>query len=106
MPGTPVLNKEEENKISEFKLDNDKQEVDIGKANEIFNNISAFSERVQTKIESNYDNLINNAIDDQITNKINYNRKQSFNIERNGFNDNSEESEDDTYKEEEDFLTN
>ena len=105
VPGTPVLNKEEENKITEFKLDKDKQEVEIGKTNELFDNIPAFSERVQTKIESNYDNLINDAIDDQISNKVNYNRIQSFNIERNEFNDNNEENEDNKYKEEEDYLT-
>ena len=108
VPGTPVLNKEEENKTNEFKLDNDKQEIEIGKSNEIFNNIPAFSEMVETKIENNNDNLINNLIDDQIANKVNYNRRQSFNIETNNLtdnNDNNEDSEDDTYKEEEDFLT-
>ena len=108
VPGTPILNKEEENKTNEYKLDNDKQETEIGKSNEIFDNIPVFSEIVETKIERNDNNLINNAIDDQITNKANYNRRHSFNIETNNFNDNNdnnEESEDDTYKEEEDFLT-
>ena len=110
VPGTPVLNKEEENKTNEFKLDNEKQEEEISKTNEIFDNIPAFSEKVQTKIENNEnnDNLINNIIDDQIINIEKYNRRQSFSIERNNLNDlndNNEESDDDTYKEEEDFLS-
>ena len=86
-------------KTNEFKLDNDKQEIEIGKSNEIFNNIPAFSEMVETKIENNNDNLINNLIDDQIANKVNYNRRQSFNIETNNLtdnNDNNEDSEDET----------
>ena len=110
LPGTPNLCQKEQKVINEFNLDNDKNQKN-SETQEIVDN---FTETIQTKIESNENNLP--SIKEQITKKqdnlninninininSNSNREQSFDEDKNE--QNNDESEDNTYKEEEDFL--
>ena len=96
MPETPHLNKKEEIKINDFKLDT---ENNIPQIENIDNSdISPkFAERIQAKIEisDNYGHLVNKQ-------NNNMDKNQSFDSHKND--ENNDESENNSYKEDEDFL--
>ena len=99
LPSTPNLNTKEKIKINEFKLDKEKEEIKSIETNNISDNIDIFTETIPTKIENNENYLI--SMSNNNHNNINKNENKN-DIEKNE--ENNDESEDNTFKEEEDFL--
>ena len=107
-PETPILKQKEEIKVNEFKLDNDKNNIDNlePENKEIKDNTDVspiFTETIKAKIEINEDfghitNKQNNNNNNNNINNIYEDKYQSF--------ENNDDSEDNTNKEDEEFLSN